>query len=48
LLEPVGRNTVPAIALADIQVMKTNEEAVLLVLAADYVIKDVHALQQCM
>jgi mannose-1-phosphate guanylyltransferase len=47
LLEPVGRNTAPAIALAAIQAMKTDKEVVLLVLAADHVIKDVHAFQQC-
>ena len=47
LLEPVGRNTAPAIALAAIEAMKTNKEAVLLVLAADHVIEDVPAFQQC-
>lgn len=47
LLEPVGRNTAPAIALAAIQAMKTDIEAVLLVLAADHVIEDVPAFQQC-
>ncbi|AOY87139.1 mannose-1-phosphate guanylyltransferase/mannose-6-phosphate isomerase [Marinobacter salinus] len=40
LLEPVGRNTAPAIALAATSVAKTNPDAVLLVLAADHVVKD--------
>lgn len=47
LLEPVGRNTAPAIALAAIKALETNKEAVLLVLAADHVIEDVKAFQQC-
>jgi mannose-1-phosphate guanylyltransferase len=47
LLEPVGRNTAPAIALAAIQAVKTNKDAVLLVLAADHVIEDVEAFQRC-
>jgi mannose-1-phosphate guanylyltransferase len=47
LLEPTGRNTAPAIALAAIQAVKTNKDAVLLVLAADHVIEDVEAFQRC-
>lgn len=47
LLEPVGRNTAPAIALAAIKALETNKDAVLLVLAADHVIEDVSAFQQC-
>ena len=47
LLEPVGRNTAPAIALAAIKALESNEDAVLLVLAADHVIGDVPAFQQC-
>jgi mannose-1-phosphate guanylyltransferase len=49
LLEPVGRNTAPAIALAAFQAMKDNtsgEAPVLLVLAADHVIKDTAAFQK--
>ena len=37
ILEPVGRNTAPAIALA---ALMANEDPLLLVLAADHVIKD--------
>lgn len=40
LLEPVGRNTAPAIALAALQAVKADPAAVLLVLAADHVIAD--------
>lgn len=40
LLEPVGRNTAPAIALAAIQAIATQPDALLLVLAADHVIED--------
>ena len=47
LLEPVGRNTAPAIALAAIKALEANKESVLLVLAADHVIEDVAAFQQC-
>ena len=41
ILEPIGRNTAPAIALAAFNALKNDEEAVLLVLPADHDIKDV-------
>jgi mannose-1-phosphate guanylyltransferase/mannose-6-phosphate isomerase len=44
LLEPIGRNTAPAIALAAIDALKQTEDAVLLVLPADHVIRDWAAL----
>ncbi len=40
LLEPEGRNTAPAIALAAIEALKTDADAVLLVLPADHYIGD--------
>jgi len=40
ILEPVGRNTAPAIALAALQATKNGKDPLLLVLAADHVIKD--------
>ncbi len=40
ILEPVGRNTAPAIALAACYAMQTEEDPLLLVLAADHVIAD--------
>ena len=47
LLEPVGRNTAPAIALAAFKAMESSEEPpVLLVLAADHVITDREAFQK--
>lgn len=50
LLEPVGRNTAPAIALAAFQALANSQESdtapVLLVLAADHVIQDTEAFQQ--
>lgn len=46
ILEPVGRNTAPAIALAAFNALQTNEEAVLLVLPADHDIKKVDAFHQ--
>jgi len=46
LLEPVGRNTAPAIAAAALQSLKQTDDAVLLVLSADHVIQDVEAFHQ--
>jgi mannose-1-phosphate guanylyltransferase / mannose-6-phosphate isomerase len=40
LLEPIGRNTAPAIAAAAFQAQKISEDSILLVLSADHVIKD--------
>ncbi|MDV5390965.1 mannose-1-phosphate guanylyltransferase/mannose-6-phosphate isomerase [Shewanella xiamenensis] len=46
LLEPVGRNTAPAIALAAFKAVELGQDPLLLVLAADHVIEDVAAFQQ--
>ena len=46
ILEPAGRNTAPAIALAALNAMTSNEDPVLLVLAADHVIEDTTAFQR--
>ncbi|MBV6750865.1 mannose-1-phosphate guanylyltransferase/mannose-6-phosphate isomerase [Pseudomonas chlororaphis] len=43
LLEPEGRNTAPAIALAAMRVMQDGKDPVILVLAADHYIQDVSA-----
>lgn len=40
LLEPVGRNTAPAVAVAALQAQTIDPSAVLLVLPADHVIRD--------
>ena len=46
ILEPVGRNTAPAIALAALNAVKNGDDPLLLVLAADHVIKDEAAFCQ--
>ena len=43
LLEPVGRNTAPAIALAALQASSDGADPILLILAADHLIQDVPA-----
>jgi mannose-1-phosphate guanylyltransferase / mannose-6-phosphate isomerase len=51
LLEPVGRNTAPAVAVAAMAAVanspgdKTHDDPVLLILPADHVIRDVRAFQ---
>ena len=45
ILEPVGRNTAPAIALAAFNATRDGEDPVLLVLPADHVIADVESFQ---
>ena len=44
ILEPVGRNTAPAIAVAALH--QNTDDAILLVLAADHVIQDVEKFQE--
>tara|TARA_B110000858_G_scaffold66259_1_gene76849 strand:- start:6953 stop:8368 length:1416 start_codon:yes stop_codon:yes gene_type:complete len=46
LLEPMGRNTAPAVALAALCALQDNADPLLLVLPADHVIQDQVALQQ--
>ena len=43
ILEPEGRNTAPAVALAALRALEKDPEAVLLVLPADHLIADVGA-----
>jgi len=43
ILEPEGRNTAPAVALAALKAIESDPEAVLLVLPADHLIKDVES-----
>jgi mannose-1-phosphate guanylyltransferase/mannose-6-phosphate isomerase len=45
LLEPVGRNTAPAIAAAALQAMATGDDPLLLVLPSDHVIADAQAFR---
>ncbi|MFL9671418.1 mannose-1-phosphate guanylyltransferase/mannose-6-phosphate isomerase [Pseudomonas marginalis] len=46
LLEPVGRNTAPAVALAALQACVDEQDPLLLVLAADHLIQNVTAFQE--
>ena len=46
LLEPIGRNTAPAIALAALRLLKNNQDSILLVLPADHIIKDLAAFHK--
>ncbi len=46
LLEPVGRNTAPAVALAALQAIKVDPEATLIVAPADHVIREVRKFQE--
>jgi len=46
LLEPVGRNTAPAIAAAALQSLKDSDGSMLLVLSADHVIQDADAFHE--
>ena len=46
LLEPTGKNTAPAIAVAAMQSIKDADEAMLLVLSADHVIQDVEVFHR--
>jgi len=46
LLEPAGRNTAPAVALAALQAMKVDPQAILIVAPADHVVRDGRPFQQ--
>jgi mannose-1-phosphate guanylyltransferase len=46
MLEPFGRNTAPAIALAAFEATAKHQDPVLLVLAADHVIADISSFHQ--
>ncbi len=45
LLEPIGRNTAPAIAAAAYQALASDTDAVLLVMPSDHAIRDVQGFQ---
>lgn len=46
LLEPVGKNTAPAITLAALQAQASGEDPILLVLSADHIIADTQAFHR--
>ena len=43
MLEPVGKNTAPAVAVAALQALKQSADSVMLVMPADHVVRDVNA-----
>lgn len=46
MLEPVGRNTAPAVAMAALSAQLISEEAVILILPADHVIQNIEAFHR--
>jgi mannose-1-phosphate guanylyltransferase/mannose-6-phosphate isomerase len=46
LLEPTGRNTAPAVALAALKALQIDPQAILIIAPADHVIRDARAFQQ--
>ncbi|MES2564935.1 MAG: sugar phosphate nucleotidyltransferase, partial [Pseudomonadota bacterium] len=46
VLEPFGRNTAPAVAIAALAVVNEDPDALLLVLPSDHVIKDVESFSK--
>lgn len=46
ILEPEGKNTAPAIALAALYQIKKNQDSLLLVLATDHVIQDQNSFEE--
>lgn len=45
ILEPVGKNTAPAVALAAIEAMRLGDDPILLVMAADHIIRNENAFR---
>ncbi|MDH4869494.1 mannose-1-phosphate guanylyltransferase/mannose-6-phosphate isomerase [Pseudomonas sp. BN515] len=48
LLEPFGRNTAPAVAIAAMQLLAEGRDELMLVLPADHVLRDQRAFQQAL
>ncbi|MCO6058320.1 mannose-1-phosphate guanylyltransferase/mannose-6-phosphate isomerase [Pseudomonas sp. MOB-449] len=48
LLEPFGRNTAPAVAIAAMQLLAEGRDELMLVLPADHVLRDQQAFQQAL
>ena len=46
ILEPIGKNTAPAISLAALSILKRNYDPFLLILSADHHIKDAQGFQE--
>ena len=45
MLEPVGKNTAPAVALAAFEMLRNSEDSLMLILPADHVIRDAKAFE---
>lgn len=43
ILEPLGKNTAPAVAIAALNCLKNNLDPILLILPADHIIKDINS-----
>ena len=48
ILEPLGRNTAPAIGLSAVRLLHEDPDAVMIVLPADHRIQDVDAFRECL
>jgi len=46
ILEPIGKNTAPAIALAALKLINDNEDPLLMVLPADHIIQNIKAFHE--
>jgi len=46
ILEPIGKNTAPAIAIAAMNLLNAKEDPTLLILSADHLIKDIKKFQE--
>ena len=47
VLEPVGRNTAPALTISALEQIREHEDVVLLMMPADHIVKSQHVFQQC-
>jgi len=45
ILEPAGRNTAPAAAIAALQIVKENPDGLMLIMPSDHAVLDVHAFK---
>ena len=46
ILEPIGKNTAPALTIAAIQAVRENDRSLLLSLHSDHIIQDVDSFQK--
>jgi mannose-1-phosphate guanylyltransferase/mannose-6-phosphate isomerase len=46
ILEPIGRNTAPALTIAALQQVTNNDDAVMIMMPADHSVKDIASFQQ--